>query len=108
MCNHHELDVFILYCLKYFFSAMYIPDIISFTYLFIYLFIFLPLEKILFGFLCPFQDVKDDYVFECEGGTQYQKTKLTILQSLGDPLYYGKIQPWKADEENDSQMSPSQ
>ncbi|XP_057612769.1 transcription factor SPT20 homolog isoform X9 [Chionomys nivalis] len=55
----------------------------------------------------PAHDVKDDYVFECEGGTQYQKTKLTILQSLGDPLYYGKIQPWKADEENDSQMSPS-
>ncbi|XP_040610354.1 transcription factor SPT20 homolog isoform X5 [Mesocricetus auratus] len=55
----------------------------------------------------PAHDVKDDYVFECEGGTQYQKTKLTILQSLGDPLYYGKIQPWKADEENDGQMSPS-
>ncbi|XP_029393254.1 transcription factor SPT20 homolog isoform X6 [Mus pahari] len=55
----------------------------------------------------PAHDVKDDYVFECEGGNQYQKTKLTILQSLGDPLYYGKIQPWKADEENDSQMSPS-
>ncbi|KAL1777755.1 transcription factor SPT20-like isoform X11 [Sigmodon hispidus] len=54
----------------------------------------------------PAHDVKDDYVFECEGGTQYQKTKLTILQSLGDPLYYGKIQPWK-DEESDSQMSPS-
>lgn len=55
-----------------------------------------------------FQDVKDDYVFECEAGNQYQKTKLTILQSLGDPLYYGKIQPCKEDEENDSQMSPSQ
>ncbi|XP_076788494.1 transcription factor SPT20 homolog isoform X15 [Arvicanthis niloticus] len=56
----------------------------------------------------PAHDVKDDYVFECEGGTQYQRTKLTILQSLGDPLYYGKIQPWKADEESDSHMSPSQ
>ncbi|XP_050622018.1 transcription factor SPT20 homolog isoform X14 [Macaca thibetana thibetana] len=55
----------------------------------------------------PAHDVKDDYVFECETGTQYQKTKLTILQSLGDPLYYGKIQPCKADEESDSQMSPS-
>ncbi|XP_034355587.1 transcription factor SPT20 homolog isoform X12 [Arvicanthis niloticus] len=55
----------------------------------------------------PAHDVKDDYVFECEGGTQYQRTKLTILQSLGDPLYYGKIQPWKADEESDSHMSPS-
>ncbi|XP_048957219.1 transcription factor SPT20 homolog isoform X15 [Canis lupus dingo] len=56
----------------------------------------------------PAHDVKDDYVFECEAGNQYQKTKLTILQSLGDPLYYGKIQPCKEDEENDSQMSPSQ
>ncbi|XP_049634729.1 transcription factor SPT20 homolog [Suncus etruscus] len=55
----------------------------------------------------PAHDVKDDYVFECEAGNQYQKTKLTILQSLGDPLYYGKIQPCKEDEESDSQMSPS-
>nr|XP_010949795.1 transcription factor SPT20 homolog isoform X9 [Camelus bactrianus] len=55
----------------------------------------------------PAHDIKDDYVFECEAGNQYQKTKLTILQSLGDPLYYGKIQPCKEDEESDSQMSPS-
>ncbi|XP_020920900.1 transcription factor SPT20 homolog isoform X12 [Sus scrofa] len=56
----------------------------------------------------PAHDIKDDYVFECEAGNQYQKTKLTILQSLGDPLYYGKIQPCKEDEESDSQISPSQ
>ncbi|KAM6177672.1 LOW QUALITY PROTEIN: transcription factor SPT20 homolog [Rhynchocyon petersi] len=55
----------------------------------------------------PAHDVKDEYAFECEGGNQYQKTKLTIMQSLGDPLYYGKIQPCKEEEENDSQMSPS-
>ncbi|KAG5204111.1 hypothetical protein JEQ12_002087 [Ovis aries] len=55
----------------------------------------------------PAHDVKDDYIFECEAGNQYQKTKLTILQSLGDPLYYGKIQPCKEDEESDSPMSPS-
>ncbi|XP_063088704.1 transcription factor SPT20 homolog isoform X3 [Cavia porcellus] len=55
----------------------------------------------------PAHDVKDDYVFEYEAGNQCQKTKLTILQSLGDPLYYGKIQPCKGDEESDSQMSPS-
>ncbi|XP_020920921.1 transcription factor SPT20 homolog isoform X24 [Sus scrofa] len=55
----------------------------------------------------PAHDIKDDYVFECEAGNQYQKTKLTILQSLGDPLYYGKIQPCKEDEESDSQISPS-
>ncbi|XP_036310855.1 transcription factor SPT20 homolog isoform X10 [Pipistrellus kuhlii] len=53
----------------------------------------------------PAHDVKDDYVFECEAGNQ--KTKLTIFQSLGDPLYYGKIQPCKEDEEIDSHMSPS-
>lgn len=53
----------------------------------------------------PAHDVKDDYVFECETGNQ--KTKLTIFQSLGDPLYYGKIQPCKEDEEIDSHMSPS-
>ncbi|KAM5312833.1 transcription factor SPT20 homolog isoform 5-T10 [Glossophaga mutica] len=53
----------------------------------------------------PAHDMKDDYVFECEAGTQ--RTKLTILQSLGDPLYYGKIQPCKDDEETDGQASPS-
>ncbi|XP_049709135.1 transcription factor SPT20 homolog isoform X16 [Elephas maximus indicus] len=55
----------------------------------------------------PAHEVKDDYVFECETGNQHQKTKLTIMQSLGDPLYYGKIQPCKEDEESSSQMSPS-
>ncbi|XP_042638964.1 transcription factor SPT20 homolog [Orycteropus afer afer] len=55
----------------------------------------------------PAHEVKDDYVFECEAGNQYQKTKLTIMQSLGDPVYYGKIQPCKEDEESDSQMSPA-
>lgn len=65
-------------------------------------------SSLLFIMVCSylFQDVKDDYVFECEAGNQ--KTKLTIFQSLGDPLYYGKIQPCKEDEEIDSQMSPSQ
>ncbi|XP_064126292.1 transcription factor SPT20 homolog isoform X10 [Loxodonta africana] len=55
----------------------------------------------------PAHEVKDDYVFECETGNQHQKTKLTIMQSLGDPLYYGKIQPCKEEEESSSQMSPS-
>ncbi|XP_075419049.1 transcription factor SPT20 homolog isoform X10 [Tenrec ecaudatus] len=55
----------------------------------------------------PAQEVKDEYVFECETGNQYQKTKLTIIQSVGDPLYYGKIQPCKDNDDNDSQMSPS-
>ncbi|KAM9609843.1 transcription factor SPT20 homolog isoform 14-T21 [Trichechus inunguis] len=54
----------------------------------------------------PAHEVKDDYVFECEAGNQYQKTKLTIVQSLGDPLYYGKVQPCK-DEDGGGQASPS-
>ncbi|KAM9282964.1 transcription factor SPT20 homolog isoform 8-T9 [Cariama cristata] len=56
----------------------------------------------------PAHEIKDDYVFECEVGNQLQKTKLTIFQSLGNPLYYGKIQTLKGDEENDSLITPSQ
>ncbi|XP_030301341.1 transcription factor SPT20 homolog isoform X10 [Calypte anna] len=56
----------------------------------------------------PAHDIKDDYVFECEVGNQHQKTKLTIFQSLGNPLYYGKIQTLKGDEENDNLLTPSQ
>ncbi|NXI44171.1 SP20H factor, partial [Galbula dea] len=56
----------------------------------------------------PAHEIKDDYVFECEVGNQLQKTKLTIFQSLGNPLYYGKIQTLKGDEENDNLITPSQ
>ncbi|XP_066032132.1 transcription factor SPT20 homolog isoform X8 [Chamaea fasciata] len=56
----------------------------------------------------PAHEMKDDYVFECEVGNQLQKTKLTIFQSLGNPLYYGKIQTFKGDEENDNLITPSQ
>ncbi|XP_015479879.1 transcription factor SPT20 homolog isoform X16 [Parus major] len=56
----------------------------------------------------PAHEMKDDYVFECEVGNQLQKTKLTIFQSLGNPLYYGKIQTLKGDEENDNLLTPSQ
>ncbi|XP_068786125.1 transcription factor SPT20 homolog isoform X34 [Struthio camelus] len=56
----------------------------------------------------PAHEVKDDYVFECEIGNQLQKTKLTIFQSLGNPLYYGKIQTLKGDDENDNLLTPSQ
>ncbi|XP_077202316.1 transcription factor SPT20 homolog isoform X4 [Paroedura picta] len=55
----------------------------------------------------PTHEIKDDYIFECEVGSQLQKTKLTVFQSLGNPLYYGKIQMLKGDEEGDSQASPS-
>uniref|UniRef100_A0A672PGA3 SPT20 homolog, SAGA complex component n=1 Tax=Sinocyclocheilus grahami TaxID=75366 RepID=A0A672PGA3_SINGR len=39
----------------------------------------------------PAQDVRDDYIFECEVGGQPQRTKVTIFQSKGDPLVFGKI-----------------
>ncbi|XP_009996670.1 PREDICTED: LOW QUALITY PROTEIN: transcription factor SPT20 homolog [Chaetura pelagica] len=56
----------------------------------------------------PAHEMKDDYVFECEVGNQLQKTKLTIFQSPGNPLYYGKIQTLKGDEESDNLVTPSQ
>ncbi|KAL2094261.1 hypothetical protein ACEWY4_008980 [Coilia grayii] len=39
----------------------------------------------------PAQEVKDDYIFECEVNGQARKIKVTIFQLLGDPLFYGKI-----------------
>ncbi|XP_061903021.1 transcription factor SPT20 homolog isoform X1 [Entelurus aequoreus] len=39
----------------------------------------------------PAEEVVDDYTFECEVGGQAQRTKVSIFQSLGDPLVYGKI-----------------
>uniref|UniRef100_A0A671RYL5 Transcription factor SPT20 homolog n=1 Tax=Sinocyclocheilus anshuiensis TaxID=1608454 RepID=A0A671RYL5_9TELE len=39
----------------------------------------------------PAQDMRDDYIFECEVGGQPQRTKVTIFQSMGDPQVYGKI-----------------
>ncbi|XP_056140626.1 transcription factor SPT20 homolog isoform X4 [Lampris incognitus] len=36
-------------------------------------------------------EVIDDYTFECEVGGQAQRTKVSIFQSMGDPLVYGKI-----------------
>uniref|UniRef100_A0A803T2X0 SPT20 homolog, SAGA complex component n=1 Tax=Anolis carolinensis TaxID=28377 RepID=A0A803T2X0_ANOCA len=56
----------------------------------------------------PAHEVKEDYVFECEVGSQLQKTKLTIFQSLGNPLYYGKIQMIQSEEENEIPTVPSQ
>ncbi|KAF3705771.1 Transcription factor SPT20 -like protein [Channa argus] len=39
----------------------------------------------------PAEEVVDDYTFECEVGGQAQTTKVSIFQSMGDPLVYGKI-----------------
>uniref|UniRef100_A0A3Q4B7H0 Spt20-like SEP domain-containing protein n=1 Tax=Mola mola TaxID=94237 RepID=A0A3Q4B7H0_MOLML len=36
-------------------------------------------------------EIVDDYTFECEVGGQAQRTKVSIFQSMGDPLVYGKI-----------------
>ncbi|XP_044308364.1 transcription factor SPT20 homolog isoform X10 [Varanus komodoensis] len=55
----------------------------------------------------PAHEIKDDYVFEFEIGNHLQKTKLTIFQTLGNPLYYGKIQMIKSDEDNEILATPS-
>ncbi|XP_061073858.1 transcription factor SPT20 homolog isoform X2 [Conger conger] len=50
----------------------------------------------------PAHEVKDDYLFESEVDDEVQKTKVTIFQSVGDPLVYGRIyssQEPKAEEE---------
>ncbi|XP_061658894.1 transcription factor SPT20 homolog isoform X1 [Syngnathoides biaculeatus] len=39
----------------------------------------------------PAQEVVDDYTFECEVAGPAERTKVSIFQSLGDPLVYGKI-----------------
>ncbi|XP_064134474.1 transcription factor SPT20 homolog [Loxodonta africana] len=51
-------------------------------------------------------DVNDDYLFDCEAGDQYQKTALSVMQSLNDPLFSETIQPCEEDEESYSEMSP--
>ncbi|XP_011609973.1 transcription factor SPT20 homolog isoform X4 [Takifugu rubripes] len=51
----------------------------------------------------PAEEIVDDYTFECEVGGQAQKTKVSIFQSMGDPLVYGKIycaKEQKAEEEH--------
>uniref|UniRef100_A0A3P9P6J6 SPT20 homolog, SAGA complex component n=1 Tax=Poecilia reticulata TaxID=8081 RepID=A0A3P9P6J6_POERE len=46
----------------------------------------------------------DDYTFECEVGGQAQRTKVSIFQSMGDPLVYGKI--YSAKETKAEEDSP--
>ncbi|XP_035998920.1 transcription factor SPT20 homolog isoform X1 [Fundulus heteroclitus] len=51
----------------------------------------------------PAEEVIDDYTFECEVGGQAQRTKVSIFQSMGDPLVYGRIYTAKeAKAEEDS------
>ncbi|XP_041725161.1 transcription factor SPT20 homolog isoform X2 [Coregonus clupeaformis] len=53
----------------------------------------------------PAEEVIDDYTFECEVGGQAQRTKVSIFQSVGDPLVYGKIycakEPKAEEDRND-------
>ncbi|XP_030056258.1 transcription factor SPT20 homolog isoform X7 [Microcaecilia unicolor] len=56
----------------------------------------------------PADDMKEDYTFESEGGALFQKAKLSVFQSVGNPLYYGKMQIFRGDEENDCILSAPQ
>nr|XP_058147967.1 transcription factor SPT20 homolog [Dasypus novemcinctus] len=52
-------------------------------------------------------DLNNDYGFECEAGSQYQKAKLTVMQSLDDPFISGNIQPCLEDgNSRGSKLSP--
>ncbi|XP_071221018.1 transcription factor SPT20 homolog isoform X5 [Salvelinus alpinus] len=56
----------------------------------------------------PAEEVIDDYTFECEVGGKAQRTKVSIFQSVGDPLVYGKIyctkQPKAEEDGSDLQL----
>ncbi|XP_064158252.1 transcription factor SPT20 homolog isoform X2 [Anguilla rostrata] len=56
----------------------------------------------------PAHEVKDDYLFESEVDDEVQKTKVTIFQSVGDPLVYGRIystkEPKEEEEGSDLQL----
>eukprot|EP00063_Salmo_salar_P010422 XP_013985257.1 PREDICTED: transcription factor SPT20 homolog [Salmo salar] len=56
----------------------------------------------------PAEEVIDDYTFECEVGGKTQRTKVSIFQSVGDPLVYGKIycakQPKAEEDSSDLQL----
>lgn len=48
----------------------------------------------------PADDTKEDYLFECESGSPFNRGKLTIFQNTGNPLYFGKMQTSKEEEED--------
>uniref|UniRef100_A0A6I8PP43 SPT20 homolog, SAGA complex component n=1 Tax=Xenopus tropicalis TaxID=8364 RepID=A0A6I8PP43_XENTR len=56
----------------------------------------------------PADEMKEDYIFECESGSPFQKAKLTVFQNVGNPLYFGKLQTSKSHDDNDYSLSPSQ
>ncbi|XP_056262848.1 transcription factor SPT20 homolog [Pseudoliparis swirei] len=56
----------------------------------------------------PAEEIVDDYTFECEVGGQPRMTKVSIFQSMGDPLVYGKIycakEPKAEDDNSDLKL----
>ncbi|XP_018409786.1 PREDICTED: transcription factor SPT20 homolog isoform X2 [Nanorana parkeri] len=56
----------------------------------------------------PADDTKEDYLFECESGSPFNRGKLTIFQNIGNPLYFGKMQTSKAEEDDDFHSPSSQ
>ncbi|XP_073439345.1 transcription factor SPT20 homolog isoform X3 [Dendrobates tinctorius] len=48
----------------------------------------------------PADETKEDYIFECENSTPFQKAKLTVFQNVGNPLYFGKMQASTGDEDD--------
>ncbi|KAG8452760.1 hypothetical protein GDO86_004522 [Hymenochirus boettgeri] len=56
----------------------------------------------------PADEMKDDYLFEFESGSPFQKAKLTVFQNVGNPLYFGKMHASKSDGDNDYNFPSSQ
>ncbi|XP_068123192.1 transcription factor SPT20 homolog isoform X2 [Hyperolius riggenbachi] len=54
----------------------------------------------------PADDTKEDYLFDCESGSPFQKAKLSIFQNTGNPLFFGKMQTSSTDED-DNFLTPS-
>ncbi|XP_018103974.1 SPT20 homolog, SAGA complex component S homeolog isoform X4 [Xenopus laevis] len=56
----------------------------------------------------PADEMKEDFIFECENGSPFQKAKLTVFQNVGNPLYFGELQTFKSHDENDYNLPHSQ
>ncbi|KAM4797307.1 transcription factor SPT20 homolog isoform 2-T2 [Rhinophrynus dorsalis] len=55
----------------------------------------------------PADEMKEDYLFECESGNPFQRAKLTVFQNIGNPLYFGKMQTFKSEEDHDYNLHAS-
>ncbi|XP_018103162.1 transcription factor SPT20 homolog isoform X3 [Xenopus laevis] len=56
----------------------------------------------------PADEMKEDYIFECESGSPFQKAKLTVFQNVGNPLYFGRLQTFKSQGDNEYNLRHSQ